>query len=101
MKIDKTLILKLEELSRLQLSEEERNAMITNLSDMLKLVEKLRELPTQNVEPMIYINDEVNIWREDETENLISTEKALSNAPEAHENFFSVPRVIKLNNKQV
>ena len=53
MKIDKTLILKLEELSRLQLSEEERNAMITNLSDMLKLVEKLRELPTQNVEPMI------------------------------------------------
>lgn len=99
MKIDKTLILKLEELSRLQLSEEERNAMITNLSDMLKLVEKLNELPTQNIEPMIYINDEVNIWREDEAENLISTEKALSNAPEANENFFSVPRVIKLNKK--
>ena len=99
MKIDKTLILKLEELSRLQLSEEERNAMITNLSDMLKLVEKLNELPTQNIEPMSYINDEVNIWREDEAENLISTEKALCNAPEAHENFFSVPRVIKLNKK--
>ncbi|MEY3321461.1 MAG: hypothetical protein RLZZ417_1044 [Bacteroidota bacterium] len=99
MKIDKTLILKLEELSRLQLSEEERDAMITNLSDMLKLVEKLKELPTQNIEPLIYVNNEVNVWRDDEALQFISTENALSNAPEAHENFFSVPRVINLNNK--
>lgn len=99
MKIDKTLILKLEELSRLQLSEEERNAMITNLSDMLKMVEKLEELPTLDIEPLVYINSSVNIWREDEASEVISTEMALSNAPDANENFFNVPRVINLNNK--
>ncbi|MCE2769148.1 MAG: Asp-tRNA(Asn)/Glu-tRNA(Gln) amidotransferase subunit GatC [Saprospiraceae bacterium] len=99
MKIDNNLILKLENLSRLKLSEDERVSMISNLSDMLKLVEKLEELPTDNVEPLIYINGETNIWRNDASETLISAEMAVKNAPEAQENFFSVPRVINLNNK--
>ena len=99
MKIDNNLILKLENLSRLKLSEDERVSMISNLSDMLKLVEKLEELPTDNVEPLIYVNGETNIWRNDESETLISVEMAVKNAPEAQENFFSVPRVINLNNK--
>ena len=99
MKIDNNLILKLENLSRLKLSEDERVSMISNLSDMLKLVEKLKELPTDNVEPLIYVNGETSSWRNDESETLISTEMAVKNAPEAQENFFSVPRVINLNNK--
>lgn len=99
MKIDNNLILKLENLSRLKLSEDERVSMISNLSDMLKLVEKLEELPTDDVEPLIYINGETNIWRNDASETLISSEMAVKNAPEAQENFFSVPRVINLNNK--
>ena len=99
MKIDNNLILKLENLSRLKLSEDEIVSMISNLSDMLKLVEKLEELPTDNVEPLIYVNGETNIWRNDASETLISAEMAVKNAPEAQENFFSVPRVINLNNK--
>ena len=99
MKIDNNLILKLENLSRLKLSEDERVSMISNLSDMLKLVEKLKELPTDNVEPLIYVNGETNIWRNDASETLITAEMAVKNAPEAQENFFSVPRVINLNNK--
>jgi aspartyl-tRNA(Asn)/glutamyl-tRNA(Gln) amidotransferase subunit C len=99
MKIDKNLILKLENLSRLKLSEEERVSMISNMSDMLRLVEKLKELPTDEIEPLIYINNETNVWRNDESETLISAEMAVKNAPEAQENFFSVPRVINLNNK--
>ena len=99
MKIDNNLILKLENLSRLKLSEDERVSMISNLSDMLKLVEKLEELPTDNVEPLIYVNGETNIWRNDESETLISAEMAVKNAPDAHKNFFSVPRVINLDNK--
>jgi aspartyl-tRNA(Asn)/glutamyl-tRNA(Gln) amidotransferase subunit C len=99
MKIDKNLILKLEDLSRLKLSDEERESMVSNLSDMLKLVEKLKELPTDDVEPLIYVNNEANVWRNDESETLISAEMAVKNAPEAQENFFSVPRVINLNNK--
>jgi aspartyl-tRNA(Asn)/glutamyl-tRNA(Gln) amidotransferase subunit C len=99
MKIDKNLILKLEDLSRLKLSDEDRESMVSNLSDMLKLVEKLKEIPTDDVEPLIYINNESNIWRNDESETLISAEMAVKNAPEAHKNFFSVPRVINLDNK--
>lgn len=99
MKIDKNLILNLENLSRLKLSEDERVSMMSNLTDMLLLVEKLKELPTENVEPLIYINNETNVWRNDVSETLISVEMALKNAPEAQENLFSVPRVINLNNK--
>ena len=39
------------------------------------------------------------MWRNDASETLISAEMAVKNAPEAQENFFSVPRVINLNNK--
>jgi aspartyl-tRNA(Asn)/glutamyl-tRNA(Gln) amidotransferase subunit C len=99
MKIDNALILKLEELSKLQLSEEERNSMRSNLSDMLRLVEKLNELPTEDVAPLIYINEGVNIWREDQAVQYISPEKGLQNAPEIQDDFFSVPRVIRLNTK--
>lgn len=99
MKIDKNLILNLENLSRLKLSEDERVSMMSNLTDMLLLVDKLKELPTENVEPLIYINNETNVWRNDVSETLISVEMALKNAPEAQENLFSVPRVINLNNK--
>jgi aspartyl-tRNA(Asn)/glutamyl-tRNA(Gln) amidotransferase subunit C len=75
--------------------------MMTSLSDMLKMVEKLEELPTNHIEPLVYINPSVNIWREDEATEEISTGMALSNAPDVHENFFNVARVIHLNNKQV
>ena len=95
MKIDKELILKLEHLARLQLSEEERKSMIGDLNNILKMVEKLNEVDTDGVEPMIHMSEAVNGFREDEIKNQLTKEDALKNAPQTDGEFFQVPKVIK------
>ena len=65
MQIDDTLILRLENLARLELSAAERTKMQGSLTDILTMVEQLNTLDTEGVEPLIYINEDVNVWRED------------------------------------
>ena len=96
MQIDKELILKLETLARLELSEAERDKLQSSLNDILKMVEKLDELNTEGVEPLIYINEDVNVLRDDVVKNELSREDALSNAPSQNGVFFKVPKVIDI-----
>lgn len=96
MQIDKQLILRLEHLARLELSEEERARMTGDLNDILAMVEKLMELDTENVEPLVYINEEVNVLRSDEVKHQLGRDAALANAPDRNEAFFKVPKVINL-----
>ena len=97
MQIDKYLILKLEKLSRLQLSETERTQIQTDLNKILGMVEKLQELDLSKVEPLVYITEEVNVLRADEVKNQVSREAALSNAPDRNEEYFKIAKVIDLN----
>lgn len=96
MKVDKALISKLEELARLELSEAEEARLQTDLENILEMVEKLQELDTQNVAPLIYISEEVNVLRPDVVQHQINREKALANAPDHTDEFFKVPKVIDL-----
>ncbi len=95
MKIDKNLILKLEKLSRLELSEKERDKIQGDLNNILKMVEKLEELDTEDVEPLLHIAEGEHVLRADEIKNQLSKEEALSNAPYTDEQYFKVPKVIK------
>ena len=95
MKIDSALISKLEQLARLELSAEEKERITGDLNNILKMVSKLEELDTENVEPLIYISEEVNVLRPDIVDNQVSTAAALKNAPNADEQYFRVPKMIK------
>ncbi len=96
MKIDKALISKLEKLARLELSEPEQDKLVTDLSSILKMVEKLEEVDTSNVAPLSYITETVNALREDKVAHQLDRDKALSNAPNQDGKFFKVPKVINL-----
>lgn len=96
MKADRNLILKLENLARLELTEVEREKLQGSLSDILTMVEKLEELNTEGVEPLVYINEEVSILREDIVKNQLSQSDALKNAPDHNKTHFKVPKVIDL-----
>ena len=96
MKADRNLILKLENLSRLELTDTEREKLQGSLSDILTMVEKLEELNTEGVEPLVYINEEVTILREDIVKNQLSQSDALKNAPDHNKTHFKVPKVIDL-----
>jgi aspartyl-tRNA(Asn)/glutamyl-tRNA(Gln) amidotransferase subunit C len=96
MKVDKQLISKLEKLARLELSDEEREGLTKDLSSILEMVEKLQELDTEGVDPLVYINEEVNILRADKIDKQVSQKDALKNAPDEDGTFFKVPKVINL-----
>lgn len=94
MQVDEQLVLRLEKLARLQLSEEEREVIQGDLNKILGMVDKLKEIDTDNVEPLIYMNEEVNVLREDVVKNQTPREDALRNAPAEDGTYFKVPKVI-------
>ena len=95
MQLDNALISRLEKLARLQLSGPEREKLTGDLQSMLDMVDKLRELDTTGVEPLIYLHDQVNVWREDVIGEQLPVEQALLNAPKHDSQFFRVPKVIE------
>ncbi len=96
MKIDKPLILKLEKLAKLKLSENEREELLGDLNNILGMVDKLDKLDTTDVKPLVYLTDEPNEARADIKSHSIDREQALKNAPDKNEQFFKVPKVIDL-----
>lgn len=94
MQIDRDLILKLENLAKLELSETERERLGADLTNILAMVEKLNELDTSKVEPLVYITEATNMLREDHILGQVTNEQALSNAPDKSEPYFKVPKVM-------
>ena len=94
MKADKKMVDKLADLSKLEFDEKSREDIINDLNKMLAFVEKLNEVDTTNVEPLIYMTDEVNVLREDEVHHDITQKDALKNAPKKDSDYFKVPRVL-------
>ena len=81
-------------LARLRFKDEELENFTHQLNDILKYVEKLNELNTENVEPLSHPVEGSNVFRGDEFKPSIPTEEALKNAPSSTEEFFKVPKVI-------
>jgi aspartyl-tRNA(Asn)/glutamyl-tRNA(Gln) amidotransferase subunit C len=95
MQIDKDTVAKIAHLARLEVSEPETEAMMTDMSKILDFMAKLNEVDTANVEPLVYMTDEVNILREDIAKPEITHQDALLNAPEQDGSHFLVAKVIE------
>ncbi len=95
MKIDNQLISRLETLARLELSEAERAQIQPDLNKILNMVDKLNELEIDDVEPLVYLNQEGDRERKDEVGNQLTTEDALKNARDNDGTYFRVPKFVK------
>jgi len=95
MEITGNAIDKLAHLARLRFSEEEKEAFTEDLQNMVAFVEKLQEVNTDGIEPLLHMGEAVNALREDEVKGSISREEALLNAPDKDAVFFKVPKVIR------
>jgi len=82
-------------LARLQFSDDEKAALQKDLQSMIAFVEKLNEIDTTGVEPLLHMSSNINVLRNDEVKNSITHEEALLNAPVKDDTFFKVPKVIK------
>ncbi len=95
MKITPELIAHLENLARLALSEDEREAMREDLEKILAYFEKLGELELGGLEELARPVETEATMREDVPAPGLSQEEALQNAPEREDGYFKVPRMIE------
>jgi len=111
MKVEEKDVTYVAALANLELSGEERSALLRDLNSILDYVDRLNELDTSKVEPMAQVSDRYGVdgsrqgserfayaSREDVVEGLrksLSQEAALENAPDADGTFFRVPKVIE------
>jgi aspartyl-tRNA(Asn)/glutamyl-tRNA(Gln) amidotransferase subunit C len=95
MRIDEATLDRIAELARLDYSDPvARKAILADMERVLAFVEKLNEVETIGVEPLIFMTDEADVLREDVAEASITRQEALMNAPVKDSDYFKVPRVV-------
>ena len=95
MEVNNKLIQDIAKLSKLKFDDSAEEKMKADLEKMLDFVDKLNEIDTEGIDPLIYMSEEVNVLREDKVSEEISQEDALKNAPEKDSDYFKVPTVFK------
>ena len=94
MKVDTALVDKIAALAKLRFDDNAKEAIRQDLEQILDFADKLNELDTAEVEPLIYITEELNALREDEPGGTVTKEEALKNAPQRDSDYFKVPKVL-------
>lgn len=95
MNVNDEMINKIANLARLEFNSEEKENIKNDLQQMIGFIDKLNELDTTGVEPLLHMNENINVLRDDEVSGTISREEAFKNAPLHDEQFFKVPKVIR------
>ena len=95
MEVNDSLIDNLSNLARLEFNAAEKEEIKNDLQRMIHFVEKLGELDTTGVEPLLHMSPETNVLREDILQGSVSREDALSTAPATDGAYFKVPKVIR------
>jgi aspartyl-tRNA(Asn)/glutamyl-tRNA(Gln) amidotransferase subunit C len=82
-------------LARIKLTEEEEKIFQKQLDDVLKYVEKLRQLDVAGVDAAAHALPVFNVFRDDAPRDWFAAEEALSNAPRQQNGLFVVPKVVE------
>ena len=95
MEVNNKLIQDIAKLSKLKFDDSAEEKMKSDLKKMLAFVDKLNEIDTEGIDPLIYMSDEINVLRTDEIAHEVSQKNALKNAPQKDSDYFKVPTVLK------
>ena len=92
--IDDKTVRDIAQLARLELTNDEQVQIKEDMNSVLDWMQKLNELDTSNVKPLIHMSYETNVLRQDEEKEGLEHDRALINAPKKDSNYFRVPKVI-------
>ena len=96
MQVDDALLARLEKLSFLKVSDDKREEMIEQLSEIVSFVDNLSDLDTEGVDANFSMDDSSTRLRADTIASSESVSEAiLTNAPKSADNFFIVPKIIE------
>ena len=92
--ISKEVVEKVAKLSRLNLDEDEIELYADQLSQILDIMEGLKQIDTEGVAPLAHVLPIENVFREDEVGESFTQEKVLANAPEQADGMFQVSKIV-------
>jgi aspartyl-tRNA(Asn)/glutamyl-tRNA(Gln) amidotransferase subunit C len=93
MPITREDVLHVAALARLEIPEDQVDAVQDQLGAILEAVGKVSELDLSDVEPMTHPLDLANEWAEDVSRPSLPRDEALANAPDPSDGAFRVPAV--------
>lgn len=81
-------------LAKLELSDEEKAQAKKDMGELLDYIDRMNELDTTGVEPLLHVFPLNNVFREDEVTNGDGSADTLRNAPLTRDGGFEVPKTI-------
>lgn len=94
MKITNEIVDHIAHLNRLEFEGAEKEQIKLDMEKIISFMEKLQEVDTEKVDPLIFMSDEVNVLREDIAEVSLTQTEALANAPRKDSDYFRIPKVL-------
>lgn len=94
MKITEEVVDHIAHLARLEFEGEDKKTILRDMENIITFMDRLNELNTEDVEPLIFMSDEVNRLRDDVAEVTITQKEALKNAPQKDSDYFRIPKVL-------
>jgi aspartyl-tRNA(Asn)/glutamyl-tRNA(Gln) amidotransferase subunit C len=94
MSISRRDVEKVSLLSRLQLTDDELDAMTEQLGQIVSYVDLLSEVDTEGVQPMAHAIEISNVFADDQVLPSLTREEALSAASHRNEHGYLVPAVL-------
>jgi aspartyl-tRNA(Asn)/glutamyl-tRNA(Gln) amidotransferase subunit C len=95
MKIDEQIVDKIAGLAKLSFEGSEKARIIADMNNMLNFVDKLNEVNTDGITPLIHMTEDENNFREDLPQLEITQKEALLNAPKKDSTYFKIPKVLE------
>lgn len=95
MKITREQVEHVANLARLNLTEEEKEQMTSDMEAIIEFANRINELNIEDINPTAHVIPINNVFREDVINPSFPREELLSNAPNQQNGCFSVPRIVE------
>ncbi len=93
--ISKNNVKYISHLARINLEENELEALTTDLEEILNYIEKLKKLDVSGIEPTSHVLPLQNVFREDKRKPSLNQGAVLKMGSAQAKGFFQVPQVIE------
>jgi aspartyl-tRNA(Asn)/glutamyl-tRNA(Gln) amidotransferase subunit C len=94
MQISEEVVDHIAHLARLEFTGDSKKSIQQDMENIVRFMDKLSEVETGDVEPLIFMSDEVNVLRDDVAVVSITQKEALKNAPKHDSDYFRIPKVL-------
>lgn len=95
MHVDEQTVRRIARLARLKITDAEAKGLEAEISGILDWVEQLKQVDTDNVEPMTRVVAQHMKKREDVVTDGAKADDIVANAPMTEDHFFVVPKVVE------